>query len=1570
MLSSAKYPVLLMPVKLETRYVVVKSIEGETNQLWVRIFPDKIFLNSFDPNLSKEETSDLDKYQPIFSNATATEIDKQNAWKALVDKYGVPRASWLLQAKNEHKNTANQERLFNFNFQWLPDYFRIYLYVNGVIVKEVDLANINRAGLKIFEEQEEDWLLKMDRAVEVGMAEKIPIDALTPFDKVIAIGLRKEETTPSSDGIRSLLNNHLYTDGLNFLDYGTATNNIETVKSGYSSKDKFDAKGSFHYATEGYEKEALNSKLVFPKIAVPETNEKINELLLEEGFKEHIEQTPNYAERLVGSLGFKLDDFKYVKHANKNTTRLHTLIQKATWFATGGQMLEELFGENLSNEAHEEIWNFYSKYVKNRGAYPFIQIDKLPYGILPVTHFRDIQSEINISQSGTFQQKMDLILAKLMEQWLAMTPVKYDKKVKIEDPNDATKEIETTINTHYVPRLTVGGNDNDWELGEILSMEPTSSTLHVRILELERMKNILTDRFENKNLFTVPQSMFSYPPKLVEELIQQDTAYKRDLTHADTAYNIIKDNFGDFLPKNQIPKYSSLLTFKFAGSVEAVDAPTAAIKDSEGIAEVPGAPTETVKELILPITLDTDWYKTDFLKLVHDRFTKNSRFYSGRTDFLLIDLLNESFLNFRKRYDRDILFYPDLVDVKDIASYKVSLTKDELIALRGKKVEKGAKVFELIATNKDGNTTHNIPIYASFEGIIEEIYFLSKIDDPVDGPSEIVVDLADDRKLFRLKAETKLNVAERQMAALQAQIILEIERLQAIGADYMQAQKEAVLEMLDLTSFRLDTWLTGLAFQRIQQLRTEKAEGLYFGAYGWVEQLEPRNPAELDLTTRNNRVTLEDTNDVDGGIIHAPTSEQVVTAAMFRQSFETYKDDPTKVNPYTLHLSSDRIQKSQQLSDGIRKEQELEALLGYKLERFLRENGKVSNIANLRKTYPLTVNKIPKVGNNKPGLSNMTVINALAFMKNYSGRDEILKKAQHFVENILDGYADLLVYEAGFHMLQGNFSQAAATMDASKGLNDPPKTTALDTRIPGISQTHKLLLFFDPPIVSLDDEPGTNPKAFLEPVLEQWIQQIIGELSTIATKVLIFKKEDNNRTELGQAEVTLDELGIGYQDFLYLSKTPLNNDASELEERILSVAKTKPALRNLVWESNTEFELTEEVAADKNSLHRTIELLSFVFPLFKVGRAAKAADIAADSDLNVLDSDTPTITPDDSHLLPWKKKLEKCISQIKTANISLEILSKYDIQNAKNISNLEAPATIERARKEAIKKALTCTKLFEDWKHLEQSIQIDRLEKVTEILFGKDFKLIHPFKPTATFKKAIQEDQRMLIGEETITFPNGTTGGQERIRHWLDGRAAVSPESEALADFLLVAENWNAGKFKEVCNPNFADWHFSIAQYLSKGTFPWLALSEAEVEKIRTQPIYNGQLLPNIEEGQIYPDGGASIISYMSSKFEYGQQAYYGLFIDGFSETIPNKKQQTGVAFQYDAPNNEPPQTLLLVAPSDTVKRKGRWEIENLRDVVNDTIDLAKVRMVDIDALQKYEYALPTTYWFNIPNTI
>ena len=85
-----------------------------------------------------------------------------------------------------------------------------------------------------------------------------------------------------------------------------------------------------------------------------------------------------------------------------------------------------------------------------------------------------------------------------------------------------------------------------------------------------------------------------------------------------------------------------------------------------------------------------------------------------------------------------------------------------------------------------------------------------------------------------------------------------------------------------------------------------------------------------------------------------------------------------------------------------------------------------------------------------------------------------------------------------------------------------------------------------------------------------------------------------------------------------------------------------------------------------------------------------------------------------------------------------------------------------------------------------------------------------------------------------------------------------------------------------------------------------------------------------------------------------------GLLIDEWTEVIPATTRNTGLTFNYDRPNNEAPQSLLLVTPASAT---GSWVWDDLLGALNETLDLAKKRAVEPVQLDSTPYTcfLPAT---------
>ena len=97
-------PILLMPVRLETRFKTISDPgAAPVNQLWVRVFPDDCWIDSFDPLLTKTEVDNAKTYWIGIWKAGGIEDQERAAWRTLASSHVSGRASWIIS--QYHRST-------------------------------------------------------------------------------------------------------------------------------------------------------------------------------------------------------------------------------------------------------------------------------------------------------------------------------------------------------------------------------------------------------------------------------------------------------------------------------------------------------------------------------------------------------------------------------------------------------------------------------------------------------------------------------------------------------------------------------------------------------------------------------------------------------------------------------------------------------------------------------------------------------------------------------------------------------------------------------------------------------------------------------------------------------------------------------------------------------------------------------------------------------------------------------------------------------------------------------------------------------------------------------------------------------------------------------------------------------------------------------------------------------------------------------------------------------------------------------------------------------------------------
>lgn len=84
-----------------------------------------------------------------------------------------------------------------------------------------------------------------------------------------------------------------------------------------------------------------------------------------------------------------------------------------------------------------------------------------------------------------------------------------------------------------------------------------------------------------------------------------------------------------------------------------------------------------------------------------------------------------------------------------------------------------------------------------------------------------------------------------------------------------------------------------------------------------------------------------------------------------------------------------------------------------------------------------------------------------------------------------------------------------------------------------------------------------------------------------------------------------------------------------------------------------------------------------------------------------------------------------------------------------------------------------------------------------------------------------------------------------------------------------------------------------------------------------------------------------------------------GVLVDEWTEVVPNTRETTAITFQLDPPDACAPQSVLVAVPPVPGVD---WTQDTLRQVLEETLDLAKLRAVDAETLGEVAQYIPALY--------
>lgn len=493
------------------------------------------------------------------------------------------------------------------------------------------------------------------------------------------------------------------------------------------------------------------------------------------------------------------------------------------------------------------------------------------------------------------------------------------------------------------------------------------------------------------------------------------------------------------------------------------------------------------------------------------------------------------------------------------------------------------------------------------------------------------------------------NIATLDEAAAFRDVLAGLEQLQNVPTAGLE---RAMMEHLDTVSYRYDAWMLGYVHLQLEQMRglqatnaaTPAKQGIYIGAYGWLEDLRPDNkiltpvslPADLQALFNPEGDLVEDST--NAGYILAPSLNHAVTAAVLRNGHLS-SDNPEEKEELKIKLSSQRVRMALQIIEGIQGGQSLSALLGYQFERGLHDRTDVEAdefIFDLRNAFPLAAKKLRSTAPDATAdpeydsidqIEAKNVLDGVAFLAhvekyntkaypfklnqppfNLSMPPATAQQQTAINQELLklietnDAVADLALAESVHQVVLGNYTRAAATLDTYSKGNFPPTPDVIQTPRSGTLLTHRVALQFKAGLTHALSDIGVTPRMVAEPAMQNWLESIMPALSDIVTVVSFVNRTSGINEE---RSVSMQALGLQHIDLLYLLNVDRDQSMSALDDLIVHYAFSHYTPR---MDQTVVIAYTRKQSADKFSVFEITSLIASLRTLLLRSKALNATD--------------------------------------------------------------------------------------------------------------------------------------------------------------------------------------------------------------------------------------------------------------------------------------------------------------------------------------------------------------------------
>lgn len=1527
-------PAVLFPVRLETRFF--PQADGSA-ELRVRVYPDQVHIDSHEPELTADELAWGQHFWEQTWHAGNDEERAKTAWRQLADRFDPPRAAWIartLKPLNPGDRPANpvapDQPLPNpVRFpsppakaetwtrppatRMLPNFWVVLGYKDGRLVVNVKgglipdtlatgpdpSASATADPLGIDEGMK--WMVDFETAEKVGMGIRA---RLAGEDAAAGLDFLlvlglKDSPDGPTDWTPRLVE---------LFDAHHYTGGLSFVAQGTPSNNTQDAPSGFSSNDPGHEESYLAERSA-PAFQPGDGSN---------------------ADALATALGLASAGavFANIPHATAKELLDGRHMNTALWQATWGYFLLQMLGVGESPLTDEDIaWvrSHFIDHVRAGGPLPAVRVGKQPYGVLPVTSLSAWKPQTGQESRSRRDVALRDFLIRLRDSWRRYYP--------------------------DIPRLGRSGDINQ-DLAQVLSMDGLSSTYSIRnLMGRHYLEHLLV--FLSADLFLDDWGVS--PPEIppIEEP-PPDEEPPEDLSPRQRAAWIRAQ-------REQRLAWIREQEARRLALVRERERRLALIKAKQNSISAWWAEQERLAATALQ-TLGLTWQP----RLARAVFSPPVATLRGAL------VQPDPGLSLSPNYIESMLAARDLNQIRHetvqqppprallylllrhsmLLEYAAAASR--LLINRGllqPALRREPELVDLPLGQLALTVWRQMTTQISVQGVAEQMEL---------GKYLLGFTPSGDPDVGR---EPDLKPLSQFRASLAHLSTLTVARLEQLLAG-----------TLDLCSHRLDAWITSLATKRLVEMRQTNPAGVLFGGYGWVMNLR-RAAVQTQVTppAGEQEPVFQPAN--NPGFVHTPSLTQAATVAVLRSGHVAHSGSQMPNDLLAIDLSSERVRLAMWLLDGVRQGQPLGALLGYRFERRLQETRKAQFIPSFRELAPLVARKLEQsdqpVTEPVEAIAANNVVDGLALLRRWQkgksttppqwnndtipfgqqvGQQSLklppfdpsnpeykaIQDGLAGLEDAVDAVSDALMAESVHQVVRGNPLRAASTVESiAGGETPPPELEVVRTPRTGIALTHRLVTLFsgEPALPPAWTSPENPFRASAEPHLNAWVAKLLGNPANV--RCVVERLEPGTGEVLESKEIRLNQLRLAPLDFIYAVE---GGQQAEIEQRILytimrqpdgfspgSVLRIDPG-RKPEWPAGelSYGEFSELLRAARQLLSgvRGIETNDLNLPEQSANFSVNLAELekrAAEAEQSLRrtenDFQAQLANPDMASL----DVLRELIIQAASFGVAGAVpLSAAGDSPADRQTLLAQAGSIQN---ELTQRVAQLTALAAGLNAGSASAESKRDHALARLrfVFGKAFVVLPRFTAAnaAELKQALADSLQVQDGD-----PLASATWFQRMARVRDGLARLNVT-------LSYAEAIASGEKLKL----------TIAQLPYDPNDRWVGL-----------PLKDGQGLP----------GGKLSLAVQSVTPVDVHQPLAGLLFDEWVEVVPNTTEITGIAFQYDQPNAAPPQTILIAVPPEV---DVPWTVWSLQQVLLETLDLARIRALDPDALDEVGHYLPALYF-------